>query len=65
MNKIVLTVLLLLALSLIVYNSTKLDPNNLFEGDSLIAIIGILAALCAIVLLVIFHLSKKIQDKLK
>jgi uncharacterized integral membrane protein len=64
MNKIVLAVLLLIAAALIAYNSTKLDFEELFEGDSLIAVIGILAAVCSGMLLIIFHLSKKIQKKL-
>jgi len=64
MNKIVSIILILIALALITYNATLLDFNNLFEGDSIIALIGIFAALCAIVLLVIFMLSKKIQKKM-
>lgn len=64
MNKFVLAVFLFIAAGLIFYNSTKLNFENLLEGDSLIAIIGILAALCAAILLLIFHQSKKIQKKL-
>ncbi|SMC37069.1 hypothetical protein [Cellulophaga tyrosinoxydans] len=64
MNKIVSIILILIALALITYNATLLDFNNLFKGDSIIALIGIVAALCAIVLLVIFMLSKKIQKKM-
>jgi uncharacterized integral membrane protein len=65
MNKILLSVLLILCLALITYNATKLDLENIFTGDSLVAVIGILAALCAGILLLIFHLSKKIQQKVK
>jgi uncharacterized integral membrane protein len=65
MNRITLIILLLLAAGLILFNSTKLDLNSPFTGDSLVAVIGILAALCAMVLLLIFHISRKIQDKLK
>ncbi|MEN9488198.1 MAG: hypothetical protein RL494_463 [Bacteroidota bacterium] len=43
----------------------KLDFNNLFEGDSLIALIGILSVLCAVVVLLVFKLSKSIEEKLK
>jgi Mg2+ and Co2+ transporter CorA len=39
--------------------------KNLFEGDSLIALIGILAILCAVVILLIFRVSKAIDEKLK
>jgi uncharacterized integral membrane protein len=65
MNKIILSVLLFLCLALIIYNATKLDFENPLVGDSLVAVIGIFAALCAGILLVIFHLSKKIQEKVK
>ena len=34
-----------------------------FEGDSIVALIGIFAALCAIILLLIFMTSKKIEKK--
>jgi hypothetical protein len=63
MNRILLIVLLLLALGLIAYNVTILDFQDPLKGDSLVALIGILAALCAIVLLLIYNTSKKIQKK--
>lgn len=64
MSKSITIILLLLAIALIGYNVTYIDFNNPFEGNSLIALIGILAALCAIVLLLIFLTSRKIQKKL-
>ena len=63
MNKSVIIVLIILAILLIAYNATLLDFNNLLSGDSTIALIGIVAALCAIVLLLIFITSKKIEKK--
>lgn len=65
MNKTVLLILVLLATGLAIYNVTLLDFNNPFEGDSLIACIGIMASACAIVLLLIFATSKKVEEKLK
>jgi len=65
MNKSFTIILILIALALAIYNITLLDFNNLFEDDSLIACIGIMASLCAIVLLLIFNASKKIADKVK
>ncbi len=65
MNKILLTILLLLGLGLIAFNVTLIDFEHPFQGDSLIALIGILAALCAIVLLLIYQTSKKIQKKIE
>ncbi|MGB5434986.1 MAG: hypothetical protein WBM98_03770 [Maribacter sp.] len=64
MSKSITIILLLLAIALIGYNVTYIDFNNPFIGDSFIALIGILAALCAIVLLLIFLTSRKIQKKL-
>ncbi len=61
--KIFTTVLILFALALIVFNITLLDFNNIFEGDSLVGLIGIMASICAVLILVIFRLSKLIQDK--
>lgn len=64
MNKIFSLVLTILALALIAYNATLIDFEYPFIGDSLIALIGILASLCAIVLLLIYITSKKIEKKL-
>jgi len=57
--------LILLALGLIAYNVTLVDFENPIQGDSTIALIGIVASLCAIVLMLIFMTSKKIDKKLK
>jgi len=65
MNKTLTVVLIVLALALIVYNMTLVDFENPLEGNSIIALIGIVASLCAIVLLLINMTSKKIQDKMK
>ena len=63
MNRILSIILITLAIALIAYNVTLINFENPLEGDSIIAIIGIVASLCAIVLLLIFIASKKIQDK--
>ncbi|MGB5819112.1 MAG: hypothetical protein WBG90_06470 [Saonia sp.] len=65
MNKSLSILLIVLALGLIAYNVTIIDFENPFEGNSIIALIGILASLCAIVLLLIFIASKKIQKKIE
>ncbi|MEW2920814.1 MULTISPECIES: hypothetical protein [Flavobacteriaceae] len=65
MSKTFSIILIVLALGLIAYNVTLVDFENPFQGDSTIALIGIVASLSAIVLLLIFMTSKKIQDKLK
>ena len=65
MNRTFVVVLVLLALGLIAFNVTLVDFNDPFQGDSTIALIGIVASLCALVLILIFALSKKIDKKLK
>lgn len=65
MNKIVSSILILVAVALIAYNVTLVDYSRPLEGDSIIAVIGILAALCAIVLILIYLASKKIQKKVE
>ena len=61
--KIFTTVLIIFALALIVFNVTLLDFNNVFKGDSLVGLIGITASICAVLILLIFRMSKVIQDK--
>lgn len=58
-------VVTIIALALIIYNATMLNFDNLFEGQSIIALITILASLCAIVLLQVLRFSKRIDQKLK
>ncbi len=63
--KIFTSILIVIALALIVFNITLLDYNNLFDGDSLIGLIGIVASFCAIFILLIFRMSKMIEEKSK
>lgn len=55
----------IIALGLIIYNVTELDFDNLFEGQSIVALITILASLCGIALLQVLRLSKRVDQKLK
>ncbi|NNJ88099.1 MAG: hypothetical protein HKP53_01745 [Eudoraea sp.] len=64
MNKKVTVVLIILALALIAYNSTIIDFADPLGEDSIIAVIGVVAALCAIVLLLILLTSRNIQKKI-
>ncbi len=57
-------ILVALALALIIFNITLLDFENLFEGESLIALIGIAASFCAVFILLIFRMSKMLEEKL-
>ncbi len=63
--KIFTIFLSIFAIALIIYNSTMVDFNTPFEGESVVAIITIVAALCAILLLQILRVSKKIEQKAK
>lgn len=65
MNKIWIVVLIVLGMGLIAYNVTLVDFQNPLEGNSIIALIGIMASLCAIVLLLIYGISKRIQNKME
>lgn len=61
--KVFTTILVVIAVALIGYNATLIDFGKPFQGDSIVAVIGIISALCAVLLLVIFNMSRKIQDK--
>ena len=63
--KIFTYIIIALAAVFIGINFTRLDFSNLLEGESLIALIGIIAIVCAVVILLIFRLSKSIEEKLK
>jgi NADH:ubiquinone oxidoreductase subunit 2 (subunit N) len=62
--KIFTTVLIVIALALLIFNITYIDFSNPFEGNSQIAIIEAIIALCAICILLIFKVSKQIESKL-
>ena len=61
--KIFIRVLMVLALVMAVYNATEVDFEAPLQGDSSVAVIGILASLSAFLLLFILLLSKKIAAK--
>ncbi len=62
----ILTILLsVIALGLIIFNFTKVDLNAPFEGDSMIALITIVASFCVIIMMSILRVSKRIEQKTK
>lgn len=63
--KIFTIILILIAVGLIGFNLTLLDFEEPFEGNSLVALIGIVASFCAVFILLIFRMSKKIEEQLK
>lgn len=63
--KIFTSILVIIAIALIIFNITLLDFDHLFEGNSMVALIGIAASFCAIFILLIFRMSKMIEEKTK
>ncbi|RKE99009.1 hypothetical protein [Ichthyenterobacterium magnum] len=63
--KFVTIIFTLIALALIIFNATQIDFKNPFEGESIVALITIFASLCAIILLQILRLSKRVEQQLK
>lgn len=63
--KIFSYVIYVFAAIMIVMNVMMLDFSNPFEGDSLIALIGIIALLCAVCILLIYRTSSMINEKTK
>jgi H+/Cl- antiporter ClcA len=54
-----------LALALIIFNFSKVNFDSPFEGNSSVALIGVVCGFCAIFLMVIFRLSKMVEEKTK
>ena len=63
--KILTLIISILAFALIIFNFTKVDFNAPFEGESITALITILAGFCAIFLMLILRVSKRIEEKTK
>lgn len=62
--KIFTNILVVLAIGLIIFNISLLDFQHPLEGNSMIALIGIAASFCAILILLIFRMSKCIEEKM-
>ncbi len=54
-----------IALGLIGFNLFQIDYSQPFEGKSTIAIIGVVAGICAILLLLLLRFSKMVVEKTK
>ena len=67
MKKMKIFTYIICALSLItiIFNATKISLEKPFEGESTIAIIGIVASLCAIVIVTLFMVSRKLVEQTK
>ncbi|WP_339894790.1 hypothetical protein [uncultured Algibacter sp.] len=58
-------ILSVIALGLIIFNFTQINFDAPFEGQSIIAIITIVASLCVILMMAILRTSKRIEQKIK
>jgi len=63
--KVFTYILTVIAILLIGYNLTQINWDKPFEGQSMVALITIFAGLCAIILLAILRVSKKIEQTIK
>lgn len=59
--KIFIWVLTIISVGLVIFNTTKLNFSALLTGESQTAVITIVSAFCAIFLLQILRISKKIE----
>ncbi len=64
MKKLILA-LGFLATGLVIFNCFYVDFVAPMQGDSIVALVGIVAGLCAIVLLALLWVAKTIQEKVK
>lgn len=63
--KILTIIISLIALGLIGFNLTQVNYEAPFEGQSMVAIITIVASLCVILMMMILRVSKRIEQKVK
>jgi len=63
--KIFTIILSIIALGLIIFNFTQVNFEEPFKGQSIIAIITIVASLCVIIMMAILRTSKRIEQKVK
>ncbi|OEK09471.1 hypothetical protein A8C32_12200 [Flavivirga aquatica] len=62
----ILTILFsVIALGLMIFNFTKVNFEAPFNGDSIVALITILASLCVMLMMFILRTSKRIEEKTK
>ncbi|MBT8243983.1 MAG: hypothetical protein HKP48_04085 [Winogradskyella sp.] len=55
----------IIAIALIIFSATKLNFDNIMKGESATGLITIAAALCVILLLQVFRVSKKVEKLYK
>ncbi len=63
--KIFLWILITIAFGIMVFNLTQVSWEDPFKNESAVALIGVMASSCALLLLVILMISKNIAKRLK
>jgi hypothetical protein len=63
--KIFSYIIIVLSIITIIFNTIKIDFEKPFEGESTIAIIGIIASFCAILIVTLFRVAKKVVEQTK
>ena len=58
-------ILLFLTILIVVFNLTQLNIYNFLDNENRIALICFILSLCALILILILMISKKIRDKYK
>jgi hypothetical protein len=55
-------IVLFLTISIIAFNLTQLNIFNLLENENKIAVICFILSMCALILILLIRVSKKIKD---
>lgn len=63
--KIFSYIIIALSIITIIFNATKIDFEKPFEGESTIALIGIIASFCAVLIVTLFMLARKVVEQTK
>jgi predicted membrane channel-forming protein YqfA (hemolysin III family) len=63
--KIFTYIIIGLALLTIAFNATRINLEKPLEGESTVALIGIVTGLCAIVIVVLYKLARKVDEHTK
>ena len=63
--KILTIIISVLSVARIIFNFTKVNFEAPFKGESTVALITILASLCAMLIMLILTVSKRIEQRVK
>jgi len=63
--KVFIYMLMVLSVILVIYNCTQINYSDVFGKESIVAVITVVAGLCAILILAILLTSKNIQKTIK